>query len=217
MSSKNEKLLEEMSMHRANYDSNSAKNLFFKKKHKMQMAQYVSEQYDINSLLENTAYLIPNTPKVFIDYPLFKQFANESNYQYFVDYVLKLFDYAINTYGHYVVHINLDTLTVSAAERYKRVIILFNTECISRQTQFIRYLKEWYVYNPPHVIIMIRNIMQMVIDSRVMEKAIIVSKKDSYRELMKLNTYIEYMNSGNSSSSSAGSTGSMFNPPNVPN
>lgn len=214
MTSKNEKILEEMSIHRAKYHSNSAKNLFFKKDQKMKIAQYVSEQYDINSLLENTAYIIPNTPKVFIDYPMFKHFANESNYHYIVNHVLKLFEYAIETYGHYVVHINLDTLTVTAAERYKSIIILFNTECIPRETQFIKYLKEWYVYNPPHVFTMIQKILQTVIENQVMEKVIVISKKDSQREMMKLNTYIEYMNSSNISSSSAGSTSKSINIPN---
>ena len=153
----------------------------------MMCAQQISNNFDLNDLIEKTEYNIPNTSSVYFDYTIFKLYAHESNYQLLINHILRIFDYCIDTYGEYVVHVNLDSFTVSAAERYKKIIELFNLSCIQNTNYlYTKQLKTWYIYYPPSVIDMIQQILKSVIESEVLNKINVISKKDSSEELKKL-------------------------------
>ena len=66
------------------------KNVFQKKAQKYEVAKEITSRFDINMLLQKTAYIIPNTNKVFVNYQMFKQFAQPDNYELFVKYVQNL-------------------------------------------------------------------------------------------------------------------------------
>ena len=180
-------LLAQVNKFKDSYYSKNSKNTFFKKTQKADCAEQISQQFDINVLLNNTVYIVGDTNQVFFDYAVFKLYANESNYQQIVDYVILLFDVVIRTHGSYVTHVNLDSFTVSAAERYKKVIQTFNTACIrNTEFQYTQRLQSWHIYNPPSVIDMIHKILKPFIEPSVFNNARIISKEDSAARLSEL-------------------------------
>ena len=180
-------LLAQVNKFKDNYYSKNSKNMFFKKTQKAECAEQIAQQFDINVLLNNTVYIIGDTNQVFFDYAVFKLYANEGNYQQIVDYVLLLFDIIIRKHGTYVTHVNLDTFTVSAAERYKKVIQTFNATCI-RNTEFVytQRLQSWHIYNPPSVIDMVHKILKPFIEPSVFNNVRVVSKEESAARLSEL-------------------------------
>ena len=180
-------LLAQVNQFKHNYYSKNSKNMFFKKTQKADCAEKIAQQFDINILLSNTVYIIGDTNQVFFDYSVFKLYANESNYQQIVNYVLFLFDNVIRKHGSYITHVNLDSFTVSAAERYKKVIQTFNAACIcNTEFQYSQRLQSWYIYNPPSVIDMIHKILKPFIEPSVFNNARIISKEESAARLSEL-------------------------------
>ena len=70
------------------YESNK-KNTLFKKAQKNDLAQQVSSNIDITTLLNNTCYIIESTNNVIIDYTVFKLYIHS-----------KLYDTLILSYFH---------------------------------------------------------------------------------------------------------------------
>jgi hypothetical protein len=183
----NSDLMSQLNNFKEEYYNKNSKNIFFKKSQKMECAEHISNNFNILELLRLTAFIIPNTNFIFIDYLIFKMYANESNYDIIVDYIMQLFDSCINKYGDFVVHVNLDTFSVSAAERYKNIIIKFNKKCIENlNTEYSKKLNYWKIYNTPNVIETIKKILKTVIEPEVINKINLVSKKDSDAELKNL-------------------------------
>jgi hypothetical protein len=183
----NNDLIGQMSKLKEDYYSQNAKNTFFKKNQKIELAKQMSSTFDINLLLQKTGYIIPGTPNIYFDYTVFKLFANEDNYNLIVSYILNLFQTCITNYGEYIVHVNLDTFTVSAAERYKNLITLFNESCISNTSiEYSKMLKFWKIYYTPSVIDMITKILKTVLEPEIIKKIIFISKKESDEKLQNL-------------------------------
>jgi hypothetical protein len=175
-----EDLMNEIENFKEQYYSENSKNFFFKKSQKLDCAQKICEQYDINDLLQKTAWIIPFSGELFLNYPIFKQYANENNYNTIIDYVFNLMNTCIARNGKYVVHVDLNSFTVSAAERYKDVITLFNKRCIeTKDIRYIDYCDKWYIYNPPLVIDMISSMIAPMIHPDVLNTLTIYPKKDS--------------------------------------
>ena len=180
-------LILKMNKYKEEFYKTNTKNTFFKNKQKMELARKISENFNMNEMLRLTAYIIPNTPHIYFDYTVFKLYANETNYTEIAQFVLNRFEECIHQYGEYVVHVNLDSLTISAAERYKRLIEVFNVLCIQNTSiHFTDRLRCWYVYNPPSVLDMIHKILITVLDKDAISKINIVSKKDSPEILSKI-------------------------------
>lgn len=183
----NNDLLTQMNKFKNDYYSQNNKNMFFKKKQKNDCAQQISTMFEQEMLFQKTIYQIPNTANIYMDYTIFKLYANEHNYHDLVKYILSIYDKCIDSYGYYIIHVNLQSFSVSAAERYKTVIQLFNQACIrNTQRQYIDHFKSWYIYNPPHVVDTITKILRPIMEPTVMQNVIVVSKADSDEALRKL-------------------------------
>lgn len=162
------------------YYSDNTKNMFFKKSQKIDCAKKICEQYGIEDLLVKTAYAIPHSGDIFLNYPMFKQYANDHNYNAIIDYVFNLINHSIQTRGKYVVHVDLNGFTVSAAERYKDIIQLFNKRCTeTTDIRYVDYCEQWFIYNPPLVIDMISKIVIPMIDQDVLKTLTIQPRKES--------------------------------------
>jgi hypothetical protein len=173
-------LLKDLESFKEEYYSKNSKNMFFKNSQKADCAKKICEQYDIKDLLKQTAYFIPTNNEIFFNYPMFKLFANEENYNIIIDYVFDLFNESIQLYGQYIIHIDLTGFTTTAAERYKNLIIMFNTKCTeSTNIRYIDYCKKWYIYNPPLVINMISTIVSPLLHPDVLNNLTIYPKKES--------------------------------------
>ena len=173
-----EDILNELNKFKNTYYSENKKAVFFNKKgQKYDIAKEVLTRFDINMLLQKTAYIIPNTNKLFVNYQIFKQFAHPENYELFVKFVQNKIPPIIDKYGSFECHIDIDTFTVSAAERYKGVIEVFCQDVFD--ISFTKYLKYIYVYNVPSMIDNISLLLFKLIDKEIKDKIKLVSKSDS--------------------------------------
>jgi hypothetical protein len=161
------------------YYSTNTKNSFFKKSQKMDCAKYISDSIDLNTLIDNTVYAIPEKNIVFINYPVFKYYANPENYSQIIEHIITVFKYVIEYYGSYEVYINLSSFTVSAAERYKEVIKIFCDTCLNDGTNFSELLVKFHILNTPTVMEMIVKILKPLADPVVMQKIQFYKKEES--------------------------------------
>jgi hypothetical protein len=161
------------------YYSDNKKNTFFKSSQKMECAMTVTNEIGIDALIQKTIYIIPNTNCVFMDYTVFKTYATPDNYNKIVGYILSLFDYCIANYGEYYAHVNLDSFTISAAERYKNLIECFLTNCMSSESQYSFKLKHMLIYNTPNTFNNISKLLMPFIDPLVRQKIMFYDKKCS--------------------------------------
>jgi hypothetical protein len=161
------------------YYTDNKKNTFFKTKQKMDCASTVANLIGIDELIRQTVFVIPNTNRVFLNYPLFKTYATPDNYLQIVQYILVQFDYCIQQYGNYSTHVNLDTFTISAAERYKHVVELFLQHCMVNNNDFSSRLTNMYIYYTPATFQNISKVLSAFIHPIVKEKIVLYDKKES--------------------------------------
>lgn len=173
-------LFKDIEIFKQQYYTENPKNTFFKKSQKMDCAQKICEQYSMDDLLNQTAHVIPASGEIFLSYPMFKQYANENNYNIIIEYVFKIINQCIRETGKYVVHVDLNGFTVSAVERYKNIIELFNNYCIqTSDIRYIDYCEKWFIYNPPNVIDMISKLIVPMIHPDILKTLTIYPKKES--------------------------------------
>jgi len=170
-----ESLLNDLIRFKDLYYAENKKNIFQKKAQKYEVATAITNCFDVNLLLQKTAYIIPNSNKVFVDYPMFKQFAQPNNYELFVKYVQNLVSVVIKTNKTFECHINIDTFTISAAERYKGVIKAFNEGVFG----YTEYMDAIYVYNSPTMIEKISKVLLNLLDPSTKNKLKLVKKTDT--------------------------------------
>lgn len=151
--------------------SNSGKNFFFKRAQKLQCAQAVASELTPQILLERTFQPIPNTNRIFVNYPMFKTFMCPETYKLSIDYILEMGRSLVEKYGSLEVHIDVQSFTPTAAERYKDFVVQICKECEIRNTNFSAFLTKMNIYNCPaladHVARMIWGILPVETRSKV--------------------------------------------------
>lgn len=170
------------------------KNFLFKKQQKLDCATEISDKCDLNTLLNNCVFIIPNTNSIFFDYTIFKLFANPANYNGIINHINHLINYCIQYYEKYTVHINLSSFTITAYERYKTLIMDFCTLCFQTQSNFSDRLTTMYIYNIPNMFDNIMALAAPFVDRSVQSKIVTYNKKNT-EELIKPhnNSFIEYI------------------------
>ena len=88
------------------YDKNG-KNYIFKKSQKNECAKEISNHIDVDLLIKNTMYILPNSNKIYFNYEMFKLYANDNNYEKIYTYLLSLFQNCIDHYTNYEVHLSI--------------------------------------------------------------------------------------------------------------
>jgi len=155
------------------------KNIFFKAKQKMELAAAVSSSINIEDLIQRTIYRIKDTNKVFMDYTVFKTYAHPSNYDSIVKYIMQLLSENIIMFGEFEVHINLDTFSVSAFQRYQTVIETYLNECMKQDTPLAEKLVKMSLYNIPSIMDNIQKLLAPFIYEEVKKKIDLNDKKKS--------------------------------------
>lgn len=140
------------------YYNQNAKSMFIKNQQKLHCAQNISENLQLEHLLAKMVYIIPNTNKICLDYAIFKTFAHPHIYTHIVEYILSLLKSCIQIHTHYEMHINLQSFTTTAAQRYKDIIYLFCSKCLQNDPFIATNLDVLYIYNSPK---MLKSIMQI--------------------------------------------------------
>ena len=161
------------------YYSDSGKNVFFKNKQKMECANNICNSIGLEQIIDKTIYCLPNSNKVFFDYTIFKMYATPENYNQIVSHALLQCRYKISEHGNFEIHINLNSFTVSACDRYKDIIQIFCNECLRSNTRYSINLSKLIVYNSPNMIDAISRIILPFIDPIVRNKITLYSKPES--------------------------------------
>jgi hypothetical protein len=159
------------------------KNSFFKKSQKLDCAKFIANNMDLNELIEKTVFMIPNTKIIYIDYPIFKYFANEDNYERIVQYIINLFDYAIKYYGNYIAYLNLDSFTVSSTERYIPAVKIFCNICLSKNNIYMGYIDKFFILNRPAVMEAIITVVKPFVERDVIDKLTFLTKEQTKKFL----------------------------------
>ncbi len=192
-------ILEEVEKYKHNYQTQtkssiSMMSVLFKSSHKLNCATKVTETFDIMKLIQKTIYIIPSTNKIFVDYLVYKLYANPSVYHSIVDYTISLFSQCISLYGNFECHIHLKSFTITSAHRYREMIELFCNKCLSIQNpNYSTMLSAMYIYNSPSMMEMISNTFSYLINPNVKNKITIFNKSDSeikLKELFSIHTIV---------------------------
>ena len=155
------------------------KNSFFKKSQKIECAKTISSYFNLDDLLGKTIFVVPETSNIYIEYPLLKMYANPDNYVYIIDYIITLYNYCIDLYGYFEIHINLKLFTISAAERYRNAIMDFSQRCLENNGQYSFKMKCMKIYNTPSMMESISKFLKPFLDPVIVEKIVMYSKEES--------------------------------------
>lgn len=158
------------------YDENG-KNSIFKKNQKKDLAKKIYDNFDTNLLLNETCYTFDEL-NVIIDYNKFKLFANVDNYKIITSDILKKFTNSIKKFDSFQCHLNLDSFTISAAERHKQMIEEFCRQCLGNNS-YSQKLTTIYIYYPPSLIENIAKLFSNLISPIVKEKVVFYTKQES--------------------------------------
>jgi len=161
------------------YYETHKKNTFFKKSQKFDCAESVCSQIPLEHLINQTCWIVPNENKVVFDYRPFKMYANPSNYIIIVDNIVRFCAWCVSEYGGFEFYCNLDTFSVSGAERYRDIVILFCEECFKRNTRFSNRLITVNFYNMPKAVDQISHMLLPIIPPETRPKIRIYSKTES--------------------------------------
>jgi hypothetical protein len=186
MSDRNSINITELKKIEENYYNSNTKNFFFKKTQKFDCAKEVCKNLDVNELICKTIYIIPNSNSIYINYPLFKLFVNPDIFEQIVNHIISQCRCLIEQYGTFVAYFNLDTFSVSAAERYTPLIKSYNEKCLNKNTDFAILMKKLHILNTPNVIEMIVKILKPIIDKNVYEKVVFIKKGEESNSIIDL-------------------------------
>ena len=170
---------------RDKYYKENGKNVFFKNRQKAECAQEIQQSILLEDLMRKTFWIVPNTNRVYFDYTVFKLYAIPENYGRIVDEILKLYSKSIDTYGTFEVHMNIDTFTVSAAQRYTDVIRLFCQESMVREERFSVLLDRFYLYNIPNMIDHITSVLMPFLPPEVQSKLVLFKRSAESTDMLR--------------------------------
>ena len=173
-------LLKNIDNFQNNYYENNNKNTLFRKNQKMELAKAISEKFSLDELILNTCYNINGTNKVLIDYNILKLYANPENYEIIITYIFNLFNKVIEKYGNYEVHMNLNSFTITAAERHKKMVELFCKLCKDQtKYSFSESNEKFIIYYCTTSINQIGGLFISFVDPRIKDKILLIKKENS--------------------------------------
>uniref|UniRef100_A0A6C0HS04 CRAL-TRIO domain-containing protein n=1 Tax=viral metagenome TaxID=1070528 RepID=A0A6C0HS04_9ZZZZ len=178
-----------------NYYSKNKKNTIFKNKQKLDCANAVCNAIPIDFLISQTIYIIPNTDKIFLDYTIFKLFANTDNFNQIIDNIFVTIKKCVESFSTFEIYINLDSFTVSALERYKVVIKDFINKCISSNTRYSENIINLYICNVPKTFDAIIKTMKPFIEKQVYEKIKLYDDSTSKQTIAEFHSYRDSLTS----------------------
>jgi len=162
------------------YYANNNKNIFFKNKQKIDCAALVCDNIPMETLLSNTIYVINDSNQVFVDYTIFKLFATPNNFDIITGAIISTLQDRIDKYDSFQLHINLNTFTVSALERYKTMIKYFCDKCLSSETRYSKKMDKTFIYSPPKSFDSIVKTLKPFIDPFVYDKLVVCDSTTTF-------------------------------------
>ena len=129
------------------YNNQTKKNIF-KSAQKNECAHFVTNNVSLEQLIECTAFILPNTNKVYFNYLVFKTYGSPENAKPIYNHIIALIESILTTYDSYEFHVNLKTFSVSACHRYYSMIV----SSIESNTLFSEKLHKLVLYHTPFII-----------------------------------------------------------------
>jgi len=179
MSDSGDDLMSQLDKFKEDYYNTNSKNMFFKKSQKKDIAQKVSSNFDLEELMKRTVFVIPNSHHIMFDYSVFKHYAHDDNYQEIIQYSRKLIYDCVQLHRNYVFHANINSLTITSIERHRKFIDIVNEIYATSNDGLSEYFSQIYLYYPPSVMESIFAIIRPCMDANILNKVVVVSKKDS--------------------------------------
>jgi hypothetical protein len=167
-------LLEKIQKAKQDYYSSTQKSSFFKNKQKFECASQVIQQIDPN--LVYAQIIAINENRIEFNYPLFKLIANPTIYMDLVNRVFYATSEVLKTYPKYDVYINLQTITISAIERYKDFVALVSSEGLKNGKNFLKSLNKVFIQNSPSFAETGYKIILPILDPIISERIVIIPK-----------------------------------------
>jgi hypothetical protein len=140
----------------------------------------------IDALLNKTFYTVPNNNLMFFDYTIFKTYATPELFDRIMDHVLKVLDENIEKYKTFHLAMDLNTFSVSAFERYKNGIALFNEKCLTRNNTYSLLTEELTILNTPNVIELIKTVAMPFVAEELRAKFRFIDKNASVSILQRI-------------------------------
>tara|TARA_B110000285_G_C15072324_1_gene588687 strand:+ start:202 stop:762 length:561 start_codon:yes stop_codon:yes gene_type:complete len=168
------------------YYTDNTKNIIFKSVQKIECANTINTTINKNELFKNTIYVINNTNKLYFDYPIFKTYASPSIFVELTEYIYLLIKNLIQKFNTYELHINWNTYSISAHERYKDLYTIFLNKYQVDGLNFHDNLNKLYVYFTPNIIQAISGLMRPLIHPVVLNKVILIDKMNSPKMINEL-------------------------------
>jgi hypothetical protein len=172
----NNNIQEQISNLQAKYYSETSKNKIFKNSQKLDCANSVVQNMDLKVLFSSCIYILPNKNVIFIDYPKLKTFVCPEIYHHVIDYSINLANQCIAKYQVFSLHINMQSFTITAAQRYKELIELYCNTCLHKDSQFQSQLQFIHLYNYPSIIPVLHKMFAHFVDDSARGKLVLEKK-----------------------------------------
>ncbi len=149
------------------------KSMVFKQNQKLECAAAVSQNILLEDLFKETISIIPNTNRIYLNYVIFKTFAHPLIYDKLVDYIIGLLNHCIQENGNFELNINLQSFTVTAAQRYKEIARIFCNRCLARDSRYSAHLVGLHIYNSPRIIDTLASLFSTFVDDTIRAKVVL--------------------------------------------
>lgn len=151
------------------YDENN-KSRFIKTKQKFSCAENVATKVGLDNLIEKSIFY-DNDNDLFFDYTIFKTYAHPDIYDYITCHIVNMIKYGLDNFPNFSIKVNIQSLTITAIERYKDIIMKL-TSTVPPET--IHRIDHIYFINSTN---MVKNIMMFVSTVFSKEYSTIVKNK----------------------------------------
>ena len=179
-------ILKKMLSIQQDFYNQNKKNNFFKKNQKIDCAKEICKKMDIYEMIAESICVIPQTNKIYIDYSIFKLYANPDNFDIIIQHIINTCRYLITYHKSFEVYINLESFTISAAERYKGFIQKYCDCCLNENTDFALLMTKLYILNVPSFIDLVVKIIKPIVDKNIIDKTFFYKKEESLQIIKNL-------------------------------
>jgi len=156
------------------YYNKNGTSILFKNTQKRDCAAEIVNNIPINTLLNETIYIVENTNQIYIKYELLKSFAAPSIYSIIINHISNRVEWCIANHGSFQLYINMNTFTITAANRYKELIQMFCEKALQSDSVYHTKLQAIYLYNYPAIIPVLTQLFSAFVDSSARGKVVMV-------------------------------------------
>jgi hypothetical protein len=157
------------------YYSEHSKSFIFKQKQKNDCACAITNKIPAEELLQQTIYIGRDahgreTNEIFVNYVLFKTFATPALFDQTIDYIMTKIGSCLNTFGSFVMNVNMQSFSATALQKYKPIIENFCKRCLNDDVQYSTNLQALRIYNAPTVMTTVFKMFAGFVDPSVWSK-----------------------------------------------